>query len=135
MENEKRKKVFIIEDDANVLYSLQAKFGLEGIDIEINNGSGEIYDLMNKIKIFHPDFIILDLLMPEVDGFEIAKAIKKDPETKNIIIFAFTNLSDKDSKNKASEIGIDYYFLKKDLTIEDLIEKIKKILTNRKKIK
>ncbi len=133
MEGENQKRIFIIEDDANILYSLQARLGLEGFNMEINNGSGEIHDLINKIKIFKPKYLILDLLMPEVDGFEIAEAIKGDSETEKIIIFAFTNLSDNDSKKKASDIGVDYYFLKKDLTVEELVDKILKILDNRKK--
>lgn len=133
MESKNEKRVFIIEDDANILYGLQARLGLEGFKIEVNNGSGEIFDLVNKIKTFNPKYVILDLLMPEVDGFEIAKAIKSDSETEKIIIFAFTNLSDSDSKNKALDVGVDYYFLKKELTVDELVDKIIKILANRKK--
>ena len=133
MLNKDKKKIFIIEDDANFLYGMQAKFSLENFNVHINNGSGEINNLLNKIKDFLPNYIVLDLLMPEIDGFAVAKEIKANPEMRNIIIFAFTNLCDNESKERGLKMGIDYYFFKKELSADELVEKILKTLANRNK--
>ncbi|MFH1662236.1 MAG: response regulator [Candidatus Falkowbacteria bacterium] len=129
------KKVFIIEDDVNIMSSLRAKFGLEGYKTEGDIGNGSIEEILMNVKMFSPDFIILDMILPNVDGFEIARELKSREETKNIPIFAFTNLSDKDSKSRGISMGVDYYLIKKDLSYDEFIEKVKKILNNKEKVK
>lgn len=127
------KKLFIIEDDANILYSLQAKFSLKGFDVKIDNGNVGIEELISKIKENKPNFIILDLILPQLDGFDIIKTLKEDQETSNIDIFIFTNLSDQDSKSKGLNLGVKHYFIKGDFSIDDLVEKTVKIINNMNK--
>ncbi len=127
-------KIFIIEDDANILYGLQAKFRVEDFDVEIDNGSNSIEEVINNIKFFKPKYVILDLILPKIDGFEVAKKLQEDEETKNIDIFAFTSLSDQDSKERGIKVGVDYYLLKTELSIDELVEKVKKIIQNKQKI-
>ncbi|MFA4833365.1 MAG: response regulator [Patescibacteria group bacterium] len=129
------KKIFIIEDDANILSSLQAKFSLEGFQVGTSSGNTEISDLLAGIKKFKPDFIILDLILPAVDGFEVIKAIKADEEISFPPIFIFTNLSDEDSRSRSTNLGIKHYFIKSDFNIDEFISKFKKIIANIEKIK
>jgi len=129
------KRMFIIEDDANVLSSLQAKFSLEGFQVGTSSGNTEIGDLLNEVKRFKPDFIILDLILPVVDGFDVIKSIKADEEVSFLPIFIFTNLSDEDSRSRSTSLGIKHYFIKSDFNIDEFISKVKKIIANIEKIK
>jgi len=126
------KKIFIIEDDANILFSLKAKFSIEKFKVEVDTGIDEAEKILNKIKIYKPDYIILDLILPKVDGFQILSKIKGDNETSRTPVFIFTNLSDKENKEKISKMGGDYYFIKSDFTLDEFVEKVKKIIQNKK---
>ena len=126
-----RKKLFIIEDDANILYSLRAKFSLDGFQTEVDTGIDEIERILNRIRIFNPDYIILDLILPKVDGFELLAKLKADQQIFKIPVFIFTNLSDEDSKVRGKKLGTDYYFIKNDFTLDEFVDKVKKIIQNR----
>lgn len=128
------KKIFIIEDDANILYGLQAKLSVDGFRVAIETGSEEISVVLRKIKEHNPDLIILDLLLPKIDGFEMIKTLKADNETSQIPVFIFTNLSDDDSRSRGLNLGADQYFIKNDLNVDDLVIKIKKIFENKEKM-
>ena len=127
------KKLFIIEDDVNILSALKAKFSVENFRVESDSGSTVIEEIVKKIKAIHPDFIILDLILPRVSGFDILSSIKSDKEISGIPVLVFTNLSDADSKERSNQLGSDYYFIKSDFTIDEFIEKIKKIIANKEK--
>ncbi|MFH1255589.1 MAG: response regulator [bacterium] len=128
---DKNKKILIIEDDANLLYGMQAKLSLEGFRIIADEGSGRT-EIIGKIKFFKPDYIILDIVLPEDNGFDILAGIKSDPETKKIPVFIFTDLSDSESKQKGREFGADFYLIKSELNIDGLVEKFKSIIKNLK---
>ncbi|MFA4941006.1 MAG: response regulator [Patescibacteria group bacterium] len=128
------KKIYIVEDDANILYSLQAKLSLAGFKVEVNTGNMEIENLMDEIKKAKPDFIILDLILPRIDGFEAVKAIRSDNDISGLPIFIFTNLSDQDTKSRGAALGINYYFIKNDFNVDDFVVKIKKIIENAEKL-
>lgn len=129
------KKIFIIEDDANVLYALQAKFRVEGFGVEVDSGDSSLEEIMNKIRHYQPDYIILDLILPKLDGFEVARNLQSDNDTKNIKIFVFTNLADEDSRQTGEKAGVDYYLLKTELGTDELVSKVIKIIQNKQKIK
>lgn len=129
------KKIYIIEDDANILYGMQAKFGVEGFETKINNGSALAVEIVNEIRDYKPDLIILDLILPRVDGFEVAKMLQADESLNQTPIFAFTSLSDNDSKERGLKLGINYYLLKTELSVDDVVAKVIKILKNKEKLK
>lgn len=126
------KKIFIIEDDANILYGLRAKFSLNGFQTEVDIGVDEIEKILNKIRIFNPDYIILDLILPKVNGFDLLAKIKADQQISKIPVFVFTNLSDEDSKARGEKLGTDYYFIKSDFTLDEFVDKVKNIIKNRR---
>jgi DNA-binding response OmpR family regulator len=111
------KKIFIIEDDANLLYGLQSQFEAEDLEVETSVGEEEIEELMSRLRDFDPDYIILDLILPKIDGFEIIKKMKADEELNDRQIFIFTDLSDEDSRQRSMDIGADYISLKKNLIL------------------
>ncbi len=129
----KSKKIFIIEDDANILYGLEAQFTAADIEVEASEADEEMEELMTNIKDYDPDYIILDLILPKVDGFEVVKRIKSDEELAEKEIFIFTDLSDEDSRSRSLELGADYFFFKEEFDTFEFAEKVKKIVANKDK--
>ncbi len=129
----KSKKIFIVEDDANILYGLESQFTAADIDVEISEANEEIEELMAEIKAFDPDYIILDLILPKIDGFEVVRKIKADDELSEKEIFIFTDLSDEDSRSRSLELGADYVFFKEEFDTFEFAEKVKKIVGNKEK--
>lgn len=125
------KKIFIIEDDATLLSSLQAKFSVEGFSVLVNNGAGDINEILKLLKTSNPDLIILDLILPKIDGFELLGTIKSTEVISNIPTFVFSNLSDDDSKEKCHRLGAEQYFVKSEFNLDQFIGKIKKIVSNK----
>jgi Response regulators consisting of a CheY-like receiver domain and a winged-helix DNA-binding domain len=127
-----KKNIFIIEDDINLAGAMQAQFNLKNFTAEINLGNEEdIEALINEIKKVDADIVILDLILPKLDGFEIIKAIRADDEISDIYIFIFTDVSDEDSKARGLSVGANQYFIKEDFSPEEFAEKVKKIMDNR----
>lgn len=126
------KKILIIEDDANILYSLQAKLSAEGFSVKAETGNSGVKEILLKIKLFKPDYVILDLMLPLIDGFDMLSAIKADSEISGVPVFIFTNLSDSDSKVRSEKLGADYYFIKSDFAVDEFVAKFKKIIKNKK---
>ncbi|MDP2766786.1 MAG: response regulator, partial [Candidatus Methanoperedens sp.] len=81
------KKILIIEDDVNILYGLQAKLSVEGFSVKAEAGDSGIEEILFKIKFFKPDYVILDLMLPMIDGFDVLSAIKADNEISGIPVF------------------------------------------------
>ncbi len=131
MENQ---KIFIIEDDANLLYNLESHFGLDQFIVESSQGDEEFEELIDRIKGFAPDFVILDLILPKIDGFEIIKRMKDESELMDVPIFIFTDLSDEDSKARSLQMGAEYYFIKEEFDTYQFAEKVKKIIENQEKL-
>lgn len=127
------KKIFILEDDVNILYGLEAQFNADEFAVETSEGDEELEELLGNIRNFSPDYLILDLILPKLDGFEVVKRVKEDEELSDTPIFIFTDLSDEDSKNRSLELGADYYFIKEEFDTYEFAEKVKKIISNQKK--
>ena len=130
MEN---KKIFIIEDDANLLYGLESQFSADEFEVETATGDEELEELMEKLRDFEPDYIILDLILPKVDGFEIIKKLKSDDELNDKQIFIFTDLSDEDSRQRSLQLGADYVFFKEEFDTFEFAEKVKRIVATTEK--
>lgn len=125
------KKVLLIEDDANLLYGLQAKLRVEGFEIATDQGLDE--DILNKIISIKPDYIILDLILPKINGLTLLKEIRGKSLIAKIPVFIFTNISDKDSQEQAKKFGANIYLLKTDFNLDEFVLKFKKILANKEK--
>lgn len=129
----KAKKILLIEDDANLLYGLQAKLRIEGFETITDQGLDK-NEVLEKIIILKPDYIILDIILPKMNGLNLLKEIKAKPEISRIPIFIFTNLSDDDSRQQARKLGVDIYLLKADFVLDGFVAKFKKIIANQEKI-
>ena len=120
-----KKRVLIIEDDEFLAGIYTTKLDLEGFDV-FHAADGEAgIKLAKKAK---PDLILLDILMPKMDGFEVLKALKKDPATKDTPTVMLTNLGQKEDVDKGLELGAVDYLLKAHFVPSETVSKIKKIL-------
>lgn len=128
-------KLFIIEDDSNILYGLQSQFSSDGFEVETSEGDEDIETLIERMRDFSPEYIISDFLLPQIDGFELVKQIKSDDSLADIPVFIFTDLSDEDSRVRGDELGVEHYFLKDDFQVYEFADKVKKIIGNHSKIK
>lgn len=128
------RKIFIIEDDANILYGLESQFTAADFEVEVSEAEEDEEELLSMLREFEPDYVILDLILPKVDGFELLKKIKADSELRDKEVFIFTDLSDEDSRQRSLEMGADYVFFKEDFDTFQFAEKVIKIIKNQEKI-
>lgn len=127
------KKIYIIEDDADLLYGLESEFNADNFEVETSYGSEEMEEILDNMREFEADYIILDLILPKNDGFELIKKIKEDDVLGLKPIFVFTDLSDEDSRSRSNELGADYIFFKDEFDTYEFAGKVKKIITNQNK--
>ncbi|MDD2680672.1 MAG: response regulator [Patescibacteria group bacterium] len=127
------QKIFILEDDVNILYGLESQLSAADFVVESSEGEEDIEELLDNIRQFAPDYLILDLILPKLDGFDVIKRIKADDELSDLKIFIFTDLSDEDSKRRSLDIGAEYYFIKEEFDTYEFAEKVRKIITNQEK--
>lgn len=120
------KKILIIEDELPMLKALSDKFTLEGFSVlEARNGE-EGMDVAIKTK---PDLILLDLLMPVMDGKAMMEKLRRDEWGKKVPIIILSNLNPDDKTlNEIIASGPAYYFVKSKWKLEDLVKKVKKEL-------
>ena len=119
------KKIFIAEDDQFLSNAYRVKLTKDGFDVKLVADGQE---LLNLLKTEKPDIIILDLLMPVKDGFETLKEIKTDPSLKNIPVIIASNLGQKNDIDQGLSLGAVDYIIKSDLSLEDLVAKIRTLL-------
>ncbi|HEY4497706.1 MAG TPA: response regulator [Candidatus Paceibacterota bacterium] len=130
--NPKSKKptVFIVEDDPFVLRVYQRKLSLEGFEISLATNGEEA---LRRISLAIPDLILLDLVMPQKDGFELIADLKDDPKLKTVPIVVLTNLRQESDKQRAQSFGVDAYIVKSETSINDVVTKIKEVIASAKK--
>jgi len=121
----KGTNVLIVEDDVFLSGIYRKKFEMEGFKV-IMAGDGEVgWQAAKKKK---PDIILLDILLPKLDGFAVLEKLKKDSETKNIPVILLTNLGQKDDVEKGLEQGAADYLIKAHFKPSEVVDKVNKIL-------
>jgi DNA-binding response OmpR family regulator len=118
-------KVIIVEDDTFLQSLASQKLGKEGFTVVAISDGNVAYDTVKKEK---PDIMLLDLMMPGVDGFQVLEKVKSDESTKAIPVVVFSNLSDDKDINRAKELGAVEFMVKSNFTLDELVEKVKSIL-------
>jgi len=125
-------KILIVEDELFLSDMYKLKFEHDGYQAIVARDGQEGLDLAKKEK---PDLILLDLVMPVLDGFKVLAELKKDPETKDIKVFIFSNLGQVNEIKSGEKAGADGYFIKANMTPGQLMEKIDAVFKNQKKAK
>ena len=118
-------KIIIVEDDPFLLSILAEKFKEADFDIETAI-DGE--DGLNKIKSGNFDLVLLDMVLPKIDGFKILEELRDDNQAKKTSVIVLSNLYDKNSIDKAILLGAKDYIVKAYNTPEEIVFKIKSFL-------
>ncbi len=119
------KKIMIVEDDINTYEMYSLKFKKEWFEVLV---STNWLDALTKLVDFKPDVILLDIMMPSMDGFETLTAIKQLTTTINAKIIICSNLNDKKNIVRWFEIWADDYLVKANVTPNEIYERVKKLL-------
>ena len=117
-------KILIVDDDSDIVETMV--FALQRRSFNVITAFNGVDGLI-KAKYEQPDIIILDLMMPKMDGFEVCAKLKSDETTKRIPVIVFTARNDKDAHYKVFKCGNDDYIVKP-FKLPDLITKINKVL-------
>jgi DNA-binding response OmpR family regulator len=119
------KKILFIEDESALQKTFRDVLEKEGYQMisALDGESG-----LRLAKSQKPDLILLDLILPRKDGFEVLKELKEDEATKEIPVIVLTNLEDIESVEKAIELGATSYLVKAQYTLEEVIQKVKKAI-------
>ncbi|MCG2689734.1 response regulator [Candidatus Parcubacteria bacterium] len=119
------KKILFIEDESALQKSMGDSLRREGWEV-LSALNGEIG--LRQAKTENPDLILLDLILPKMDGFEVFRELKKNKETADIPVIVLTNLEQMEDVEKALELGAKTYLVKANYTLSEVVEKIKDIL-------
>ncbi len=121
------KTILVVEDD-NFLSGLEAKKLKEkGYEVVTAANSDEAFKAIADAK-GAVDLVLLDLMLPGVDGFEILKNIRKDEVVGKVPVIVFSNLYEEKDVKEANRLGISNFMVKSNFTLDELIEKIKMLI-------
>lgn len=121
-ERKRGKKVLIVEDDALLSKVLAEAFLADKFQVAIADNGLEVESAVRK---FTPDIILLDLILPGVDGFAVLKRLKEDAKTKDIPVAVLSNLSDEGDVKSTKALGADEYFIKSNTAMEKIVKYVK----------
>ena len=117
-----KKKILLVEDDNALASVYRSRLELEGFVVE-HVQNGEL--ALAKIIEFKPDLVVLDVMMPKVNGFDVLDIVRNTPETANVHVVMLTALSQPKDKERAQQLGADDYLVKSQVVIGDVVERIK----------
>lgn len=117
-----KKKILLVEDDTALASVYKSRLELEGFEVS-HVGNGELA-LSSAIE-FKPDLIVLDAMMPKINGFDVLDILRNTPETTNVRVIMLTALSQPTDKERAKELGADDYLVKSQVVISDVVERIR----------
>ncbi len=116
-----KKKILAVDDENDVLLIIKTALISEGFDVKTAPTGSEGVAVA---KEFLPDLAILDMMMPEMNGFEVLKQIREQPELKSIPVIMLTGVADKAKIREAIDVGVNYYIVKP-FEFHDLISKVR----------
>ncbi|MDD4272006.1 MAG: response regulator [Patescibacteria group bacterium] len=118
-------KILLVEDDSFLLGMYATKFEIEGFKVIMAEDGEKAVRLAPKEL---PDIILLDIILPKVNGFDVLSQLKANSITANIPVILLTNLSQKDEIEKGLKMGAEDYLIKAHFMPSEVVEKIKKVL-------
>lgn len=119
----RQNKILIIEDDKSLIKALGIAFSVADFSVTtVSNG----LEALDKIKRSKPDVILLDILMPKLNGFSFLEQIRQNEKIKDIPVIIFSNYGGDEYIKKGQQLGVIEYIEKTSITMSELTEKIKK---------
>lgn len=124
-ETQPQNKILIVDDDAFILDMYVLKLKSEGFEVEVARDGKEG---LKKIKEFAPEIVLLDIVMPTMDGFEVLRILNREGTKRSYKIILLTNLGQKDDVERGMQLGADDYVIKAHFTPGEVVEKVKSLL-------
>lgn len=116
------KRVMLVEDDDGLASVYVTRLQAEGLDIRrVANGE----DALAVATEYHPDLIVLDVMMPKVNGFDVLDIIRNTPALANVKVIMLTALSQEADRDRAMSLGADDYLVKSQVVMADVVGRIK----------
>ena len=119
------KKILLVEDEPMLSNLLKQRLEKEGIQVTAAHDGEEAVKLLKQDK---PDLILLDIILPKMSGFEVLEEMKGDPTVQSAPVVVVSNLGQDSDVEKAQKFGAVGYFVKAQMSIEDLVSKVKEFL-------
>jgi len=119
------KTILLVEDDPFLIDIYKSKLKEVGFEIETAE-DGE--KALRKTKEKKPDLMLLDIVLPNIDGWEILKKIRSDPGLKDLKVIVLSNLGQKEEVEKGMALGATKYLIKAHFTPSEVVEEVKKLL-------
>jgi DNA-binding response OmpR family regulator len=120
-----KKRILIVEDETTLQRAMTEFLVSEGFEVvsALDGNEG-----LTLAKLKSPDLILLDIILPKKDGYEVLKELKHDEKTGKIPVIVLTNLESAEDVERAFEAGATTYLVKSNYKLEDVIKKIKETL-------
>ncbi|MCA9309046.1 response regulator [Candidatus Saccharibacteria bacterium] len=118
-------KILLVEDDSNLREIYGARLEAEGYEILTANDGEEALAIAVKEK---PNLIITDVMMPKISGFDMLDILRTTPETKDVKVIVMTALSQDDDRKRGTDLGVDQYIVKSQVTLDDVVTIVKEAL-------
>ena len=117
-----RHKILLVEDDEVLANVYRQRLELEGFEVErVDNGE----DALQAALRFKPELILLDVMMPKLNGFDVLDILRNTSATRNIHIIMLTALSQPKDAERAKDLGADDFLVKSQVVISDVVDRIK----------
>lgn len=122
-----KKTILIVEDDVFLSDMYQTKFVESGYEVKVaGDGQQGLSMLQEGLR---PDMVLLDIVMPKMDGIEMLTAVKKEEKLKNIPVILLTNLGQESDITRGMELGALDYFVKAHFTPSEVVKKVEALFT------
>lgn len=118
-------KILVAEDDKLISNSLSDALKAAGFEA-VAAFDGE--EAVAKAKEIQPDLLLLDIMMPKLDGISVLWEMKANPETAKVPVIVLTNIADAETISKIVEAGASDYLLKSDQSVDDIVQKVRDVL-------
>ena len=128
-QNPSAPKILIVEDDLFLANLLSLRFKKENFEV-VQAFSGN--EALKKLEELRPDIILLDIILPQKNGFEVLESISQNPQTQNIPVIIVSNLGQESDIEKCKMLGAMDYYVKARLSIDELVAKVKNLVSTAK---
>src|SRR6185436_7445393 len=116
----------LVEDDSFISGMYQTKLASQGYSVELKEDGEVAWARLQQDPL--PDLVLLDIVLPKKDGFEILEGLRANERTKNLPVILLTNLGQKPDVERGVKLGADDYIIKAHYTPTEVVEKISKLL-------
>jgi len=121
------KKILLAEDDPFIVDIYTTKLKQAALEVEVVSEGDEV---LEKVRQYKPDLLLLDIVLPTMNGWEILRAIRQSDDLKNLPVVILSNLYQKDEVEKGLKFGALKYLIKAHYTPSEVVEEVKKILAS-----